>query len=231
MFKYTDKLYKQYALKMVRAFSSLNRELQALKFDELNTSKAYKAVSDRAKKAYKKAYDDLIDILILICLEAFESHCETFISRKGNKIKYYVGQKDGFRKEKTFDAEKYVTWYLGTPNYVTQYIFVNEFDRKLARCIEEIISASGNKAEINKNIEKAMRYWNRQAKQAGDNITVESAIEGARSAGVKKLMWVTQEDERVCPKCVANDGKIFDIDKIKMPLHYNCRCYFKIIDE
>lgn len=228
MFKYTDKLYKQYALKMVRAFSSLNRELQALPFDELNASKGYKAVSERVKRTYQRLYDDLIEVLILIALWSFENNCETVIEKKGNKIKYYVGQKDGFRKTKTFDAEKYVTWYLSSVNYVTQYIFVNEFDRKLARTIEEIIS-SPNKSDINKNIEKALKYWNRQAKQAGDNITIESALEGAKSAGITKVIWVTQDDERVCPKCNEKDGKIFDIDKIKLPLHYNCRCYFKII--
>lgn len=228
MFKYTDKLYKQYALKMVRAFSSLNRELQALPFDELNASKGYKAVSERVKRTYQRLYDDLIEVLILIALWSFENNCETVIEKKGNKIKYYVGQKDGFRKTKTFDAEKYVTWYLSSVNYVTQYIFVNEFDRKLARTIEEIIS-SPNKSDINKNIEKALKYWNRQAKQAGDNITIESALEGAKSAGITKVIWVTQDDERVCPKCNEKDGKIFDIDKIMLPLHYNCRCYFKII--
>lgn len=228
MFKYTDKLYKKYALKMVRAFSSLNRELQALPFDELNASKGYKAVSERVKRTYQRLYDDLIEVLILIALWSFENNCETVIEKKGNKIKYYVGQKDGFRKTKTFDAEKYVTWYLSSVNYVTQYIFVNEFDRKLARTIEEIIS-SPNKSDINKNIEKALKYWNRQAKQAGDNITIESALEGAKSAGITKVIWVTQDDERVCPKCNEKDGKIFDIDKIMLPLHYNCRCYFKII--
>ena len=230
MFKYTDKLYRQYALKMVRAFSSLNRELQALPFDELNTSKGYKAVSERVKRTYQRLYDDLVEVLILIALWSFEKNCETVIEKKGNKIKYYVGQKDGFRKIKTFDAEKYVTWYLSSVNLVTQYIFVNEFDRKLARTIEEIIS-SPNKSDINKNIEKALKYWNRQAKQAGDNITIESALEGAKSAGITKVIWVTQDDERVCPKCNENDGKIFDIDKIKLPLHYNCRCYFKIIEK
>lgn len=230
MFKYTDKLYKQYALKMVRAFSSLNRELQALPFDELNASKGYKAVSERVKRTYQRLYDDLVEVLILIALWSFENNCETVIEKKGNKIKYYVGQKDGFRKTKTFDAEKYVTWYLSSVNYVTQYIFVNEFDRKLARTIEEIIS-SPKKSDINKNIEKALKYWNRQAKQAGDNITIESALEGAKSAGITKVVWVTQDDERVCPKCNENDGKIFDIDKIKLPLHYNCRCYFKIIEK
>lgn len=228
MFKYTDKLYKQYARKMVRAFSSLNRELQALPFDELNTSKAFKTVSEKVKKTYKKLYDDLYEILLLIALEAFERYCTTEIERKGNKVKYYVGQKDGFRKTKTFNAEEYVTWYLNSTNYVTQYIFVNEFDRKLARTVEEILS-SPNKSDINKNLEKAMKYWNRQAKQAGDCITMDSALEGAKSAGVKKVIWVTQEDERVCAKCNEKDGKIFDIDKIIMPLHYNCRCYFKII--
>ena len=53
-YNYTDKLYKRYSLFIVRAFNSLNREFQALAFDELNAGKAYKTVSGKVEKTYKK---------------------------------------------------------------------------------------------------------------------------------------------------------------------------------
>jgi len=65
-YEYTDKIYKKYALLVVRAFNSLNRELQGLDFDELNAGKGYKVVSEKVKKTYKKCYDELIDVLILL---------------------------------------------------------------------------------------------------------------------------------------------------------------------
>jgi SPP1 gp7 family putative phage head morphogenesis protein len=226
IYKYTDKLYKEYAKFIVRAFNSLNRELQALGFDELNTNQGYKAVSERTRKTYKKVYDELIDILILLALHSFEQSCDKIIEKKGAKITYYVGKKDGFRKKKTFDAAEYVAHYLNSNNYVTKYVFENEYERKLSRATESIVMAK-NKPEIKKEVDKALKYWNVQAKQAGDNITIEAYREGFAASGIKKVIWVSQEDRRVCVDCEANDGKIFEIDKISIPLHYNCRCYFK----
>ena len=222
-YEYTDKIYKKYALLIVRTFSSLNRELQGLGFDELNANKGYKIVSEKVKKAYKKCYDELIDVLILLSLHYFEDACENVVSRKGDKITYFVGKRDGFRKEKTFDARKFVENYLKKDNRIVKYIFNTEYERKMQRAIESIVM-SENKTEMKKEIDKAMKYWNRQAKQGGDNVTSEAYIDGLRSMGIKYVRWVTREDEKVCPACAKKDGKIYEIDKIIIPLHYNCRC-------
>ena len=69
-----------------------------------------------------------------------------------------------------------------------------------------------------------MRYWNLQAKQSGDNISMESYVEGLKAMGVTRVVWETQRDIKVCAECEEKDGKIFEIDKIIIPLHYNCRC-------
>lgn len=224
-YKYTDKLYKQYTLLIVRAFNSLNREFQALDFDELNAGKSYKAVTEKVTKTYKKVLDELIQMLILLSVHYFEESCDTVVSKKDNKITYYVGKKDGFRKDKTFDAEKFVIAYLGEDNPVVKYVFNNEYERKLARAVESVLM-SANKSEMKKELDKAMRYWNTQAKQAGDNISMNAYTEGFRAVGVKKVKWVTQDDTRVCEGCESRNGKVYDIDKIRIPLHYNCRCYF-----
>ena len=83
---------------------------------------------------------------------------------------------------------------------------------------------SEDKTDLKKEIDKALKYWNRQAKQAGDNISMESYIEGIRASGFSYVKWVTQKDIKVCAECAERDGKIFEIDKIFIPLHYNCRC-------
>lgn len=222
-YEYTDKLYKKYSLLLVRTFNSLNRELLGLGFDELNAGKGYKIVSEKVKKVYKKCYDELIDILILFALHYFEESCDNVVSRKGDKIVYFVGKRDGFRKQKTFDARKFVEKYLETNNLIVKYIFKNEYERKVSRAVESILT-SANKTEMKKQIDIAMRYWNRQAKQAGDNISMDAYLEGFEAAGIKYVKWVTEKDEKVCPTCGARDGKIYRIDKIIIPLHYNCRC-------
>jgi SPP1 gp7 family putative phage head morphogenesis protein len=46
-----------------------------------------------------------------------------------------------------------------------------------------------------------------------------------QQVGVKKLEWMTMDDERMCPVCRALDGKLFDIDHFpSQPAHGNCRC-------
>ena len=222
-YKYTDKIYKKYALFIVRAFNSLNREFQALNFDELNAGKGYKTVNEKVTKTYKKCYDELIDIMILFALFYFEQSCENVISKKGDTITYFVGKRDGFRKERTFDARKYVEEYVKKDNRVVKYVFNNEYERKIDRAAEAILM-SANKSEIKTETDKAMRYWNRQAKQAGDNISMYAYLEGLKTSGVQYVKWVTKDDEKVCAACAAKDGKIFEIDKIFYPLHYNCRC-------
>ena len=227
-YEYTDKLYKKYALFIVRAFNSLNREFQAMNFDELNVGRGYKTVTEKVTKTYKRCYDELIDILILLAMHYFEESCENVVSAKDGKVKYFVGKRDGFRKEKAFDARKYVEDYLKKDNMVVKYIFNKEYERKLSRTAESIMM-SANKSELKKELDKQMRYWNRQAKQAGDNISMYSYIEGFKAIGALYARWITKEDARVCPECASRDGKIFDIDRIFIPLHYNCRCDFEII--
>lgn len=53
----------------------------------------------------------------------------------------------------------------------------------------------------------------------------QGRIKFHKQVGVRKLEWMTMEDERTCPVCGALDGKQFDIDRFpSQPAHPNCRC-------
>jgi len=53
----------------------------------------------------------------------------------------------------------------------------------------------------------------------------QGRIKFHRQVGVKRLDWMTMEDERVCPICGPLDGKVFDTDRFpQQPAHPNCRC-------
>ena len=51
------------------------------------------------------------------------------------------------------------------------------------------------------------------------------AIATYKARGINGWEWMTVEDKRVEDLCVANQGKIFPIDKPFEPAHVRCRCF------
>lgn len=57
-----------------------------------------------------------------------------------------------------------------------------------------------------------------------------ATIQEYRNFGLMDIVikgeWSTTNDDRVCPKCAAMDGKVFTLDEIEpmIPAHPNCRC-------
>jgi len=103
---------------------------------------------------------------------------------------------------------------------VTLYEFMAESDRKKQRLIEALAATKNRNAEI----DKALRYWTAQVAQYADNMVFQARLAAFKAIGVKKVMWVTQGDERVCEECEPLDGRIFDVDKVPPPPHWKCRC-------
>src|SRR5947209_1092884 len=61
-------------------------------------------------------------------------------------------------------------------------------------------------------------------------------FEAAVADGGEYMVWVTAEDERVCPFCGPLDNKIISMDEIDQlesipPAHVNCRCELQSIEE
>jgi SPP1 gp7 family putative phage head morphogenesis protein len=55
----------------------------------------------------------------------------------------------------------------------------------------------------------------------------QGALEQYRSYGVKRVIWLTAQDERTCPVCRPLHKKVFPIDRIPFggpPAHPRCRC-------
>ena len=206
-FDYTDEEIAEYIKKEVRIFSKLRNSLSALKFDELN--KAERSALIYVKKTYENLYDEYIPYL------------ERIVKKNFKNVKT--------PKENITDSEvkKFVKDFLETPDHVTKYIFNDETDRKRARMFEALISMmiAGQK-NYRAELKVCMRLWTRQIQQTADDITMASLIESYKKSGVKKVVWHTQEDEKVCDECHELDKKVFDINNVpEIPQHYACRCY------
>jgi len=62
------------------------------------------------------------------------------------------------------------------------------------------------------------------------NAHAEGQLDSFEKLGVKELgikaEWSTAGDDRVCPECAPNEGRVFDMETARgmIPLHPNCRC-------
>lgn len=104
---------------------------------------------------------------------------------------------------------------------VTLYVFTTETERKKQRLIEALTAAT----DKGKEVDKALRYWTLQIGQYALNAVDRAVIEAFREAGVERVRWNTQEDERVCETCDDRDGRIYRIDRLPSR-HYMCRCFY-----
>lgn len=207
-FDYTDKVMKIYLKTVVKTFSSLGNRINVLKFDEINSrNKGEQAIFKYVKKAYVDMYDE--------CLEMYEAIAKQMYAyvRKGDKYK--------------FNEKKFVKEFIENPDRVTKYIFKDETDRKRSRLLEALLAVMlAKKMTFKVELNVAMKLWSKQALQTADDIAMAALIQAYKDAGVKKVMWCTQEDERVCGKCEPLDGKVYSIDEMPdFPQHYACRCF------
>lgn len=162
-----------------------------------------RSVSDVYKKSAKLAKESYIDLAIW----------------------YYqdVTGKNLTKKE----AEDIVEEMLVAYDSVTLYVFNHEVERKKARLFEAIMSGQNK----NKQIQKNFRLWVLQSSQFCDNITDNIIIKAYKDIGIKKVRWITENDERVCTVCNKRNGKIYNIDNVPKKTHYNCRCYLQAVKE
>ena len=178
-------------------------KLKLIKWDEMNVTRQVEIVYTNAvrlakQKYYEIAFDAFVTALYLALVSP---------------------------KEATKIADEIITfdWVQNTleeVDAVTLYAFLSETERKKQRLIESLAVAHNKNAEI----DKALRYWSRQVSQYADNTVYKARIQAFMEAGVKKVVWITQDDERVCDSCEPLDGMVFDIEKAPGPQHWGCRC-------
>ena len=106
-------------------------------------------------------------------------------------------------------------------NPVTEFIYENEVARKRERFAESLV-ASANKLAA---IRRAMGLWLYQTEQYLVLVEDAAVLEAYKTIGVKRVRWVTQQDERTCPTCGPMHYKIYDINKVPPKPHRYCRCY------
>lgn len=188
-----------------KQFIRLFRKINLLNIDELNVVNQVVSVYKKADKLARKAY---LDVAIFAYL---------FAAKEAN---YDV-------KEAPID-EDWVQDMLFEADPVTLYKYMPEWSRKRQRLIEALAATKKPRQEAN----KALKYMVMQTSHYADKATARATLQAYKDAGVKRVIWQTERDNKVCPECAPLDGKVFDIDKVpQIPSHYRCRCTVKPVKD
>ncbi len=128
------------------------------------------------------------------------------------------------------DTEPDLEWLLALlEEYdpVTLYVYGHEVKRKEARTAEAI-NASTAKVE---QLQRGMGYWSQMTAHYADSVSDNAVLKAFEDAGVKRVRWNTEKDDRVCRVCRQRDGKIYPIGKIPPKPHWGCRCYYEPMEK
>lgn len=196
----SDKASSLLNRKAVRRFETARRKLALLSFDELNVIKTFNTLYSNLAADNKKAFTDL-------AIMAYEDAAERELDDEEDEL----------------IAIWLMSKVLDKPNPVTGYIYTKEVERKRDRATESINASTKKRQEF----QKALRFWSRQTSEYCDIVTDEATLKAFRDSGIKKVKWLTEKDDRVCPVCGPRDGKVYDIDKVPPKPHVNCRCWLE----
>jgi SPP1 gp7 family putative phage head morphogenesis protein len=83
---------------------------------------------------------------------------------------------------------------------------------KIARAVKSVGAVTAKKAEqiVRTEVSRA----------ANSAVRERYAVHG-----VEQVIWIATQDERVCPKCAARAGGIYQATAVTLPLHPSDRCY------
>lgn len=171
-----------------------------MSFDEVNVMRSVRAL-------YEELYETIVAAYILIAEKAYAKE---------------RGQNMGAMRDKW--VEEMLVGY----NPVTQYVFDNEFERKMYRCAESLIAATGNRRT---QAERARNLLYTQVSEYAVQVTDAARKQAFADMHVEKARWVTQKDRKVCPICESRDGHVYLLNKVPAKPHPHCRCYIVRIQQ
>lgn len=111
---------------------------------------------------------------------------------------------------------------------VTKYVFVNELERKFSRLFEALIADLEERLESYRSAENSIV---KQVKQKSIELEDELDKKTYKEFGVKKVVWIAEDDGKTCSVCNELDGEVFELNEAPTKQHTNCRCYLIPVEE
>ena len=157
---------------------------------------------------------------------------ELWAARYIEMLLYLLAKETLLPSEDAIDemAEMHITKLLSEPNEVTHYTYDTEVYRKRDRAKEAINAVAG---KVLKQIEmdKHLRYWNRQTVWYTDLASQDAEVQAFKDAGIDRVQRHEMDDDKVCETCKKADGEVYDVDKIPPLPHPGCRRWFTAAKE
>ena len=130
-----------------------------------------------------------------------------------------------------FDAERFVSMMLRAYDPVSDFIYDREWIRKRDRLFESIIATERGNQEMRKNLKRGLDVLANQVRQYADNITAPARVTAFKRAGADVLVWITEDDEKVCKVCRPRHEQFYPIEMLpEYPAHWHCRCRLDLAD-
>lgn len=192
---------------------------------------------ERLKKQTQTAFNNFrLSLLKFDELNVMQVKTETeslFTKLKRQSDRFYTGllnhlaESMGFEEDK-YDLDELLETYSGT----LLYSFSTEMERKRERLFETMVAIDDmSDPEILSQQKKNIRNWNTQVEEFGVDIERNIFLSELRDSGIRKVQWMTAEDERVCTDCSDLNGIVFDRDNVPRRPHIGCRCWLKGVSE
>jgi len=192
---------------MSREFQNLSTEIG---FDEMNvmeTRKRVNAMYERMDRVIRREYRS--------------------VARKA----YMDASAEAGTDGGAFDAEKFVAGMLRAYDPVSDFVYDREWTRKRDRLFESIIATERGNQEMRRNLKRGLDVLANQVRQYADNITAQARVTAFKRAGADVLVWITEDDEKVCKVCRPRHEQFYPIEMLpEWPAHWHCRCRLDWVD-
>lgn len=204
------------------ARKEFSRTRLVMRFDEINAAYAQRNVKALYKKLEKDAQKQFEAIATISFSDAIQECVEFGI----------VSEKEADRIRDAFGAHKTVLGVLKSYGDVTKYVYENEVDRKRSRLLEAILAdkSAGIRMNVIKDFNASRDLWIGQIVQTALDVEDAAVLAAYIAAGVETVVWMTEDDDRVCEVCDERDQQEYPIEDVPPKPHYGCRCWLELAE-
>lgn len=198
-FKRSDEALKKIRRAMTREYQNYST---LLRFDELRVLEVRKGVD----ALYGRMDAEVVPQLERVAREVYRD------------TKKELGAPVG-----RFPWALFVAGALHAYSPVTEFVYTREWRRKRDRTVEAIMSSADRQA-LRYALRRSLDVTYNQVRQYSDDIEVGARLKAFEDEGIRRVRWVTMEDEKVCKICRERDGQVYLLSQVP-PRHWRCRCW------